>query len=235
MKTIKSISVMVLGTLFFITKTGLSQDLISEKNNQKSYQTSLILGTNGLGLNQEIPQEVAPKITVKAGVFFYKIDQEIKLNLQDDGRIFLAPNFLSYGLNLAVEKQLKSWLKLEINSAIFLKQKWNLNINTDRPITFSGLNMEPEDFGNIAVDLKWAAVQPGLGLSIGKIKPSKKWNILGVAGVRYMGSPKLAAQFEGFLETTTLDRSIPQVEHNIRNYSFYPILALEIIRNINFK
>jgi hypothetical protein len=235
MKTIKIASKLIIGSLLLYSKIGLCQDFSLVNKQPKTLKSSIIIGTNGLNLNQEIPQKFAPKITVKAGVFFYKIDQEIKLNLQDDGRIFLAPNFLSYGLNLAVEKQVKKWLKVEINSAIFLKQKWNLNINTDRPITFSGLNMEPEDFGNIAVDLKWAKVQPGFSLSIGKIKSDKKWNILGVAGVRYMGSPKLTAQFEGFLETTTLDRSIPQVEHNIRNYSFYPILALEIIRNINFK
>lgn len=227
--------VLILGMLIAISKIGLCQDVTLEEKNKKTYKTSLILGTNGASFYQEIPQKILPKTTLKGGFFFYKFEQQIKLNLADDGRIFIAPNFLSYGLNLAVEKQLKPWLKIALSGSVYLKQEWHLNINTDRPITFSGLYMEPEDFGNIAVDLKWATVQPGLSLSIGKIRTDKKWNILGVAGVRYMGSPKLAAQFEGFLETTTLDRSIPQVEHNIRNYSFYPILALEIIRNINFK
>lgn len=235
MKTIKIASGLIIGGIFLFSKIGLCQDGALINKQQKTLKSGVIFGTNGLSLFQEIPQKIIPKITVKGGIFFYKIDQEIKLNLQGDGRIFLAPNFLSYGVNLAVEKQVKKWLKIELNGAVFLNQKWNLNINTDRPITFSGLNMEPEDFGNIAVDLRWATVQPGLSLSLGKIRSDKKWNILGVAGVRYMGSPKLDAQFEGFLETTTLDRSIPQVEHNIRNYSFYPILALEIIRNINFK
>jgi hypothetical protein len=235
MKTIKIASTLIIGSVIFFSRIGLCQDNTLQPTYSKTTKSSLILGSNGIQIFQEIPQKIAPKITLKGGFFFYKFNRQIKLNLADEGRIFIAPNFGSFGLSLALEKQLKSWLKMEFNAAVFIKQKWLLDINTDRPITFSGLNMEPEDFGNIAVDLKWAKVQPGFSLSIGKIRSDKKWNILGVAGVRYMGSPKLTAQFEGFLETTTLDRSIPQVEHNIRNYSFYPILALEIIRNINFK
>jgi hypothetical protein len=42
-----------------------------------------------------------------------------------------------------------------------------------------------------------------------------------------MGRPRLDIEYEGFLETTNLKTDILKIEHNIRNYSFYPLLGFK--------
>jgi hypothetical protein len=50
-----------------------------------------------------------------------------------------------------------------------------------------------------------------------------------------MGNPSLDLAYEGFLETTTLDSQVPQIEHNMTHYSFYPKIGLSAIIQLNAK
>lgn len=47
-------------------------------------------------------------------------------------------------------------------------------------------------------------------------------------GFLYMGSPKIKAQFEGFLESTTLDTEMANIQKNLKNYSFLPMLSVNL-------
>ncbi|WP_162628095.1 hypothetical protein [Arcticibacterium luteifluviistationis] len=158
--------------------------------------------------------------------------QILNLNLEENSSLNLKPNFLSYGLSMQAEKELKDWLQIYVISRAFLKQKWHLNLSTPNGINLNGLQLETEDFGQIDATLQWWRIQPGIGLRFGKENPLKRFNISASVATFYMGSPKINLNYEGFLETTTLQDAIPQLEHNMRNYSFYPAINFNLTYNL---
>ncbi|MCY1369134.1 hypothetical protein D9M69_561550 [compost metagenome] len=47
-------------------------------------------------------------------------------------------------------------------------------------------------------------------------------------GFFYLGSPRLSLDYEGFLETTTIDDELVKIQHNMRGYRYYPYVSVQM-------
>jgi hypothetical protein len=54
-------------------------------------------------------------------------------------------------------------------------------------------------------------------------------------GMYYLGKPKVILNYDGFLETTTIDEQIPKVEENLSGYRYLPALTLFVSVGIGKK
>jgi len=98
---------------------------------------------------------------------------------------------------------------------------------TDK-LTFSGLELTPEDVGVVNLTVRWRPVVGYAGWGFGRIIPRKRWGVGFEMGVFYLGRPRVDLHYEGFLETTTLDEQVSVVEHNLRNYRYLPSLNFRL-------
>lgn len=114
-------------------------------------------------------------------------------------------------------------------------QRYDVSFNSSTGLNLGGLVIASDDFGDIQFGIKWNRLRPYLGLGFGKLNTKKKLSVGLDIGVSYMGNPKLKLQYEGFLETTTIDEELKKIEKNMRGYSYYPYLAFQLRYNINPK
>lgn len=107
-----------------------------------------------------------------------------------------------------------------------LEQTYRFEASTQTGVSLGGIDIEANDFGTIRGGIQWNTWMPYLGLGyLANLYREKIWLSVDL-GSYYMGNPNLDLTYDGFLETTTLDEQIPQIEHNLRNYSYYPYLSL---------
>ena len=95
-------------------------------------------------------------------------------------------------------------------------------------LTFSGLELTPEDVGIVNLAVRWHPVVGYAGWGFGRTIPRRRVGVGFEMGVFYLGRPRVNLHYEGFLETTTLDEQIPVVERNLRNYRYLPSLNLRL-------
>jgi hypothetical protein len=120
----------------------------------------------------------------------------------------------------------RKWFSLAGGVGIDVAQKYDLQITTETGFNSDGLIINADDFGIIETGINWQRVMPSLGIRFGSSPTNHKFTVSGELGVLYMGSPKLRVNYEGFLETTTLDQEIIKIQRNMRGYSYYPLLEL---------
>ncbi len=98
---------------------------------------------------------------------------------------------------------------------------------TDK-LTFSGLELTPEDVGVVALTVRWRPVVGYAGWGFGRVIPRNRWGAGFEMGVFYLGRPRVDLTYEGFLETTTLAEQMSVVEHNLRHYRYLPSLNFRL-------
>lgn len=119
----------------------------------------------------------------------------------------------------------KRW-HLSTGLAYNVDQTYRFEVSTETGVSLGGIDIEANDFGTIRGGVRWNTWMPYLGFGyLANLYREKVWLNIDL-GTYYMGSPKLDISYDGFLETTTLDEEIPKIEHNLRNYSYYPYLSL---------
>ena len=147
----------------------------------------------------------------------------------DKGKsIDLRPNLEKKVAQLLVDYfpfRRKHW-HLTGGMAYNFEQRYRFEASTETGLSLGGIVIEAKDFGIIQGGVRWNTLMPYLGMGyLANLYKNKLWLSVDL-GSYYMGSPRLDITYEGFLETTTLDEEIPKIEHNLRNYSYYPYLAM---------
>jgi hypothetical protein len=147
----------------------------------------------------------------------------------DKGKsIDLSPNLQKKVAQLSLDYfpfKRKRW-HLSTGFAYNVDQTYRFEVSTETGVSLGGIDIEANDFGTIRGGVKWNTWMPYLGFGyLANLYREKVWLNIDL-GTYYMGSPKLDISYDGFLETTTLDEEIPKIEHNLRNYSYYPYLSL---------
>lgn len=104
---------------------------------------------------------------------------------------------------------------------------------TDTKLKLDGLELTPEDVGTVDLNIRWQSVLGYVGWGFGRSIPRKRIGLGVEMGVYYLGKPRVSLNYEGFLETTTLDQQVPIVAHNLRNYRYLPTLNLRVAYRLN--
>ena len=143
--------------------------------------------------------------------------------------LHLKPKIRQVYLDLFLKKKIFKNFELKTGASVNLASSYRFNLTTVKGIDLAELRVSPEDFGYINGKITYAPVQPYVGLAYnGRLGVSEGWFWRADLGVYYLGKPKLNLEYEGFLETTTLDKELPQLQENLGSYVYYPKLSIGI-------
>jgi hypothetical protein len=122
----------------------------------------------------------------------------------------------------------QKWVSLVGGVGVDLRQTYQLFVSTETGFNSDGLVINAKNFGTIDASIQWQAVMPYLGMRLASSPVNHRFTVGGELGVFYMGSPALRVDYEGFLETTTLDQEIIKIQQNMRGYSYFPFVELSM-------
>jgi len=189
---------------------------------------SLQVGTTGVGIHGAWRLPTHPQWVLRVGGNYVSYKKQHHIDLGDSSIVEFRPDFV-IGL---IQSSVK-WHPFR-KSSFFLTTGVNYTWRPDvrvqlqalSPIDLGGIQMKPEEFGTIAMRVKWSSVVGYAGVGFGRSVPKRRWGVGIELGCYYLGKPKLSADYDGFLETTTLDQQLPLIERNLRGYRFLPNLQL---------
>lgn len=189
---------------------------------------SLHVSTVGFGGNISFSLPSRFSFVGEIGYTYFKFVRNQYFNLPEQSEILLQPDIkhsiLTGMINWYPFEKKLIYLRSGVGYA--LKQTYFVRITSPTGLMLGGMQISEEDFGQIDLNVNWNKLMPYIGIGIGRKKPKKKTDLMFNIGFFYMGSPKIKAHFEGFLESTTLDTEIVKIQKNLKGYSYLPSLAV---------
>lgn len=188
---------------------------------------------------------------IKAGTAGYGGELSKKLSRSFDLRLGYAMLSTSQSLDLEVDKR-----KLAVTADVALgipsaKLDWhpgaasfrftfgaglpNNNIGVTGKLketfTYGEIVVSPEEIGTFAMDIKWNAVAPYVGIGFGRNVPKKRVSFTIDMGSYYIGSPSVKLNPTGMLSPTADQQSV--MEGNMVDYKWHPVLNFQFNVKIN--
>ncbi|MBA4850538.1 hypothetical protein [Emticicia sp. BO119] len=195
-------------------------------------KTVIGLNASTLGIGGNISLRIPSKVVLvgELGYSYFKFNKEINYRTPEESDIFFQPdirqNIVTGMISWYPLKKKRLYLKSGVGYSV--RQRYFVRVTSPTGLLLGGVEIAPEDFGQVDLAIQWSRLMPYIGIGIGKPISKKKLSVSFTMGCFYMGSPKIQAQFEGFLESTTLDTQVALIQANMRNYSFYPVLSLNL-------
>lgn len=195
-------------------------------------KTVVGLNVSTLGIGGSISLVIPSKSALvgELGYSYFKFTKHISYRTPEESDIFFQPDIhqnLITGM-ISWYPLKKKLLYLKSGVGYSTRQRYFVRVTSPTGLFLGGVEIASEDFGQVDLAIQWNRLMPYLGVGIGKPSPKKKLGVSFNMGCFYMGSPKIHAKFEGFLESTTLDTQISVIQANMRNYSFYPVLSVNL-------
>lgn len=193
----------------------------------------LNLSTRGAGL--EVAGGFKRPLVVRAGVNYIAFQRGLAIKAEDGTFIQADPDITWASTHLLLDYYpfRRRLFHLTTGLEYAWMQRYTGTFYTREAVKLGGVEMEAEDFGYAVLDIRWNRLKPYLGLGLKRDIMKRRLGIGLDAGAWYMGSPRLELQYEGFLEITTIDDQVKQVESNMRNYAFYPYFSLQLRYSLN--
>ncbi len=92
----------------------------------------------------------------------------------------------------------------------------------------SDFEIDAQDFGKANFSVSGNAIRPYVGIGLGRAIPKRRIGFGFELGTYYSGSPKLALDRSGIVETLITDQNILSIQNNVKNYSFIPKLSFTL-------
>ncbi len=187
------------------------------------------LGTNGLGLELA---KTSPykKIFWRVGTTYLQYHRLFNVNLNTKSTINIESDLKFNQIFLAT--QFYPFKKVSFHLIGGVSYLYNFNVSafvdTNTGISFEGVEVNAEDFGEISVKVDWNKFVPFVGFGFGRVIPKRRLSFNGEIGCYYMGSPKIISEYFGILDTTNADELIPIIERNIKDYSYLPFINFKV-------
>ena len=183
---------------------------------------SLQLGTTGPGLYYNRQISPAHRLTLRVGGQYVAYQKLIRVTAKSDSYINIQPDFA-----IAIAQASMKWHPFR-KGTLFLVggvgYTWHpsqrTEITTENKLKLDELVLMPEDVGTVNLGVRWPPVMGYFGWGFGRSIPKRRFGAGFEMGVYYLGKPRIELEYEGFLETTTLDKQIPTIERNIADYRY---------------
>ncbi len=196
----------------------------------KKTVVSLHISTLGFGGNISFSLPSRAELVSEIGYTYFKFARNQYFSLPEQSEILLQPDIEHSILTSMITwypfKKRLIYLKSGIGYA--LKQTYFVRITSPTGLMLGGMEISEQDFGQIDLNINWNRLMPYAGMGIGRKDTRKRADIAFNIGFFYMGSPKIKARFEGFLESTTLDTEMVKIQKNLKNYSYLPVLSINL-------
>ncbi|CCH53503.1 hypothetical protein BN8_02602 [Fibrisoma limi BUZ 3] len=205
-------------------------DATREPRQTPQYRVGAQFGTMGIGVYGERLLSQTHQLAIRVGVNYLAYRQPIRLKTADDSYVVIDPDFV-----ISLAHAGLRWNPFQRRSffvAAGAGYTWHpalrFVLTAENTVNFGGLVMTAEDVGTIRAGLRWKPVVAYLGTGFGRIIPHKRLNVGVELGVYYLGKPSVELDYEGFLETTTIDEQVPIVERNMAGYRYLPVLNVNV-------
>ncbi len=187
-------------------------------------------GITGVGVQLAWKLRSQSRLVLRVGGSYLAYKKKIQIDLGDSSIIEFRPDFVIGIVHSSIK-----WHPFP-RSAFFVTggigYTWRpdirLQMSALSSIELGGIQMKPGEFGTIGLDIRWSPIVGYAGFGVGRSIPKRRWGVGFEVGCYYLGPPKINMDFEGFLETTTLDEQVPLIQRNMRGYRYLPNLQLVI-------
>ena len=209
--------------VFFLVQQGFAQG-------SSSWLVGVEGNTQGVGLELSMGASAESKWSYRLSYQYFRYLKENTLVLEKGSELIVNPAIRQQALIAKVDWHpfRKGRFRLTTGVAYHVIQDYKVLARSITGIKQGDITIAPEDFGVIDAALQWNKVRPYLGLGWGRAFPNHRISFGVDMGVYYMGSPHLNVNYEGFLETTTLDEELKKVEQKAAGYAYYPHLGFQI-------
>ena len=203
---------------------------------QSSAQSvSVQIGTTGPGIYYNRVLSRSNRLTVRVGGQYFAYRKLIRIEAATDSYIQIKPD-----LTIGIAQANLKWHPFP-RSSVFVTggfgYTWHPDmrfvITAENKLNLDGLELTPEDVGTVNLGFRWHPVVGYLGWGFGRSIPNKRLGVGFEMGVFYIGKPSVQLDYEGFLETTTIDQQVPTVERNLSNYRYLPSINVTLSYKLN--
>lgn len=194
------------------------------------YVLTLAVGSTGAGLQVSRALPTKARLVARAGASYFAVRKPFALTVGDSSKIDVDPDFVIGVVNASLK-----WHPFRRGS-FFLTAgggyTWHPTVGgvltARNKLNFGGILMSPDNFGTIQAALRWHRLLGYAGMGFGRSLPRRRVGVGVELGVYYLGAPRLELQYEGFLETTTLQEQVPTIERNLSGYRWLPNLQFNL-------
>lgn len=198
---------------------------------------SVHLGTTGPGIFYSRQLSSARRLTLRVGGNYFAYQKQIRVKAATDSYLQIKPDF-----TIGLAQAALIWHPFR-RSSFFVAggvgYTWHpdlrFTLTAENRLNLDGLELLPEDVGTVNLGFRWHPVVGYLGWGFGRGIPRSRWSAGFEMGVFYLGRPRVELDYEGFLETTTIDEQVPVVERNLSNYRYLPSINLTISYRLQAK
>ncbi len=200
-----------------------------------SQSVSVNIGTTGPGLFYNRLLSRSNRLTLRVGGQYFAYRKLIRVKAATDSYIQIKPD-----LTIGIAQANLKWHPFSRGSFFVtagVGYTWHPDIRfvitAENKLNLDGLELTPESVGTVNLGLRWHPIVGYLGWGFGRSTPIKRLGIGFEMGVFYLGKPSVHLDYEGFLETTTIDEQVPIVERNLSNYRYLPTINLTLSYRLN--
>lgn len=194
---------------------------------QKSVQ--LNIGTQGAGL--ELNYKAMPRTSLRLGANFVPITANDVFEISGfNSTSKVGANFYNAHLfaDIIPFTKFRSF-RVVAGFGYFFRADGHVRISPTDNYTYGDIILTREQVGYIDLDVEWKGLAPYFGFALGNLYPGKRFNAGLDLGTYYLSRPDAKINGTGILEGNSTQAS--QLESNIKNYRWLPVLQL----NFNFK
>lgn len=187
------------------------------------------LSTLGGGVESSFRFTAQP-FSLRAGVNYIAFKRPLRFETATDSYLNAQPDIYSGHVYALADYHFlkKRWLRATAGVAYAPLQRYTAFFDTDGDLKLGEMTIPQNEFGNTDIEIRWNRLKPYLGLGLGKQVMKNRVGLGLDVGVFHLGSPKLRLNYEGFLETTTIDEELEKIERNMRGYRFYPYVSVQV-------
>ncbi|MBC7892426.1 MAG: hypothetical protein H7Y12_09450 [Sphingobacteriaceae bacterium] len=189
---------------------------------------AVAVGTNGIGAEWVIHKNANLRWQYRAAVHYFGYAKPSTINLNAESPLLLIPT-----VQMSMVRAQADWhpfrrgtFHLSGGLALGIAPRYAARLVAEQGIRYYSINLSEEEFGTLEFELRYRRVMPYLGLGLGRAVPHRRFGVSADLGCFYIGSPRLSLFTDGLIESTTLPDELPNIERNMKNYSFLPSLNL---------
>lgn len=203
--------------------------LASPPDTLRAESVQINVSTLGGGLEGSFRFTARP-VSIRAGLNYIAFKKPLQFETDKDSYLNVQPDLYSGHLYVLGDYHFlkKRWLRATVGLAYAPFQRYATFLDTDGDLKLGEMTIPENEFGNTDLEIRWNRLKPYLGLGVGRQVMRKRVGVGMDLGVFHLGSPRLRLNYEGFLETTTIDEELLKMERNMRGYRFYPYVSVQV-------
>lgn len=185
------------------------------------------IGAGTLGPGITVGKTLSSKFSLSLGCYFFSYKYSDQTSIQKE-QVSLSADLSSTTIPLLLAYYpFKNSIHAKVGLA-FSSHNTTVNITPLENYTYGNLTFAPGNIGMISFDVKRTAIQPYLGLGIGRANPKKRVGIALDLGCFYHGTPQIKLTATEALGPTENENNQAVLNNAFNTFVLYPFLNISV-------